>query len=115
MKTYKLKLTAISPIHIGTGEEYEPINYVIDKLDIKTADGKIIYHFDCYRINKIQEALDLGAEEYLYSGNYCFIEWSENIEDALPDNTIYIDIRRIDDNIREITIQGDERFAGIGN
>ena len=42
MKTYKLKLTAISPIHIGTGEEYEPINYVIDKLDIKTADGKII-------------------------------------------------------------------------
>lgn len=42
MKTYKLKLTAISPIHIGTGEEYEPINYVIDKLDIKTPDGKIV-------------------------------------------------------------------------
>ncbi len=42
MKTYKLKLTAISPIHIGTGEEYEPINYVIDKLDIKIADGEII-------------------------------------------------------------------------
>ncbi len=42
MKTYKVKLTAISPIHIGTGEEYEPINYVIDKVDIKTAEGKII-------------------------------------------------------------------------
>ncbi len=42
MKTYKLKLTAISPIHIGTGEDYEPINYVIDKLKIKQADGKII-------------------------------------------------------------------------
>ena len=42
MKTYKLKLTAISPIHIGTGEDYEPINYVIDKLDVKTADGKIV-------------------------------------------------------------------------
>lgn len=42
--------------------------------EYETADGNIIYHFDCYRINKIQEALDLGAEEYLYSGNYCFIE-----------------------------------------
>ncbi len=42
MQTYKLKLTAISPIHIGTGEEYEPINYVIDKMKIKQADGKII-------------------------------------------------------------------------
>ena len=42
MKTYKLKLTAISPIHIGTGEDYEPINYVIDKIDVKTAAGKII-------------------------------------------------------------------------
>jgi CRISPR-associated protein Csm5 len=42
MKTYKLKLTVISPIHIGTGEDYEPINYVIDKMDVKTADGKII-------------------------------------------------------------------------
>ena len=42
MKIYKLKLTALSPIHIGTGEDYEPINYVIDKMDIKTADGKIV-------------------------------------------------------------------------
>ncbi len=42
MKTYRVKLKAISPIHIGTGEEYEPINYVIDKIKIKTADGKIV-------------------------------------------------------------------------
>lgn len=42
MKIYKLKLTAISPIHIGTGEDYEPINYIIDKMDVKTADGKVI-------------------------------------------------------------------------
>ena len=42
MKTYNLKLTALSPIHIGTGEEYEPINYVIDKQKIKQADGKIV-------------------------------------------------------------------------
>jgi CRISPR-associated protein Csm5 len=42
MKTYKLKLTALSPIHIGTGEDYEPINYVIDKLKFKASDGKIV-------------------------------------------------------------------------
>ena len=48
--------------------------------EYETANGNIIYHFDCYRINKIQEALDLGTEEYLYSGNLCFIEWAENID-----------------------------------
>ncbi|MBD3843458.1 MAG: hypothetical protein IE909_16565, partial [Campylobacterales bacterium] len=42
MKTYKLKLTAISPIHIGTGEDYEPTNYVIDKVKVKQSDGKIV-------------------------------------------------------------------------
>lgn len=52
--------------------------------EYEAADGRIIYHFDCYRINKIQEALDLGAEEYLYSGNLCFIEWSENIALSYP-------------------------------
>ncbi len=43
-----------------------------------------IYHFDCYRLDSAQEALELGFEEYLYSGNYCFIEWPFNITDLLP-------------------------------
>src|ERR1035437_1593460 len=60
--------------------------------EYEAADGRIIYHFDCYRINKIQEALDLGAEEYLYSGNLCFIEWSENIAPILPDTVVNVDI-----------------------
>lgn len=49
-----------------------------------------IYHFDCYRLKNLQEAMDLGAEEYLYSGNYCFIEWPEMIEDLLPDDTVNV-------------------------
>ncbi|GAB1416429.1 tRNA (adenosine(37)-N6)-threonylcarbamoyltransferase complex ATPase subunit type 1 TsaE [Paludibacter sp.] len=57
-----------------------------------TNNNEIIYHFDCYRINKIQEALDLGAEEYLYSGYYCFIEWAENIAPLLPDSYINVNI-----------------------
>ena len=72
--------------------------------EYEAADGSIIYHFDCYRINKIQEALDLGAEEYLYSGNYCFIEWSENIGCVLPDNTMNVDIEETEEGIRMIVI-----------
>lgn len=72
--------------------------------EYETANGNIIYHFDCYRIQKIQEALDLGAEEYLYSGNYCFIEWSENIAPILPDYLINVDITELEDGSRSIQI-----------
>ena len=72
--------------------------------EYETSDKRIIYHFDCYRINKIQEALDLGAEEYLYSGNLCFIEWSENIAPILPDSLVNVDIEEVEDGKREIVI-----------
>ena len=51
-----------------------------------------VYHFDCYRLKDIREAIDFGAEEYLYSGNYCFIEWPEMIEALLPDDTVWVKI-----------------------
>lgn len=63
-----------------------------------------IYHFDCYRLKSIAEAVDFGAEEYLYSGNYCFIEWPDILEPLLPDDTVYIDIENIDDTTRHLTI-----------
>lgn len=72
--------------------------------EYESASGNIIYHFDCYRIQKIQEALDLGAEEYLYSGNYCFIEWSENIAPILPDYLVNVDITELQDGSRLIEI-----------
>ncbi len=72
--------------------------------EYEAADGRIIYHFDCYRINKIQEALDLGAEEYLYSGNLCFIEWSENIAPILPDSLVNVDIEEVENGKRIINI-----------
>lgn len=74
--------------------------------EYEAADGRLIYHFDCYRINKIQEALDLGAEEYLYSGNLCFIEWSENIAPILPDSLVNVDIEEMEEGKREISIHG---------
>ena len=73
--------------------------------EYEAADGRIIYHFDCYRINKIQEALDLGAEEYLYSENLCFIEWSENIAPILPDTVVNVDIEELENGKRNVTIR----------
>ncbi|MEI6754602.1 MAG: tRNA (adenosine(37)-N6)-threonylcarbamoyltransferase complex ATPase subunit type 1 TsaE [Paludibacter sp.] len=72
--------------------------------EYEAADGRIIYHFDCYRITKIQEALDLGAEEYLYSGNLCFIEWSENIAPILPCSMVNVDIEEGENGKRIINI-----------
>ena len=72
--------------------------------EYEAADGRIIYHFDCYRITRVQEALDLGAEEYLYSGNLCFIEWSENIAPLLPDTTVNVDIQEREDGGRDVVI-----------
>jgi len=72
--------------------------------EYETADGHIIYHFDCYRINKIEEALEIGIEEYLYSGNLCFIEWSENIASLLPDSVVNVDIKELDNGERNVLI-----------
>jgi len=72
--------------------------------EYEAADGRIIYHFDCYRITKTQEALDLGAEEYLYSGNLCFIEWSENMASLLPDTLVNVDIEEQEDGSRNVVI-----------
>ncbi len=58
----------------------------------KNIKGDNIYHFDFYRIKDIEEVLDLGYEEYFFSGDYCFIEWPEKIEKLLPENCVYIKI-----------------------
>jgi tRNA threonylcarbamoyladenosine biosynthesis protein TsaE len=63
-----------------------------------------IYHFDFYRLKTQTEALDMGFEEYLYSGNYCFIEWPEKIPDLLPLHYISIKISVESNNERQITV-----------
>jgi len=63
-----------------------------------------IYHFDFYRLKNQVEALDMGCEEYFYSGKYCFIEWPEKIPDLLPEHFIKIEIEVKSDNERVITL-----------
>ncbi len=65
--------------------------------------GELIYHFDFYRIKKIDEAYDMGCEDYFYSGAVCLIEWPELVEELLPGNTVWVDIRVNDDDTRTIS------------
>lgn len=70
--------------------------------EYKDGDGDSIYHFDFYRINKLEEAFDFGYEDYFYSGSLCFIEWPELVESILPENSVRIRISETDDGSRII-------------
>lgn len=67
--------------------------------------GDSVYHFDFYRIEKAEEAFDLGYEEYFYSGQYCFIEWPEKIESLLPSDCVKVYIEELPDGKREINME----------
>jgi tRNA threonylcarbamoyladenosine biosynthesis protein TsaE len=54
--------------------------------------GRLIYHFDFYRIKTLEEVYDMGYEDYFYSGDLCFIEWPELVEELLPENTVKVSI-----------------------
>jgi len=60
--------------------------------EYKTKDGDSLFHFDFYRIRKLEEVMDIGYEEYFFSGNFCFIEWPEKIEQLLPKNVVKVSI-----------------------
>jgi tRNA threonylcarbamoyladenosine biosynthesis protein TsaE len=60
--------------------------------EYSTVEGKIIYHFDFYRIKDENEALDMGFEDYLYSGNPCLIEWPEKVSSLLPKEMVKVNI-----------------------
>lgn len=62
--------------------------------------GELIYHFDCYRLEKLSDALNLGAEDYLQSGALCFIEWPEVLEEILPADTVHIELQEQEDGSR---------------
>lgn len=57
-----------------------------------TLEGRFINHFDCYRMNSIEEAYDIGYEDYFFSGDYCFVEWPGKIESLLPEDTVKVEV-----------------------
>lgn len=67
--------------------------------------AELIYHFDCYRLETIEEAEEIGVEDYFYSGALCFIEWPERVADLLPDDTVEVDVVEQEDGSRTITLK----------
>ena len=66
---------------------------------------RVIYHFDMYRIERVEEALDFGCEEYISSGELCLIEWPEKIEPLLPEDTMVVKIEILSDTERRFIIR----------
>lgn len=81
-----------------------PTFAIVNVYDVEQPQKGEVYHFDCYRLKDIREAMDFGAEEYLYSGNYCFIEWPEKIEALLPDDTVWVKIEPQENGERRLVI-----------
>lgn len=70
--------------------------------EYRSETGELIYHFDFYRIQKLEEVYDMGYEDYFYSGALCFIEWPELIEEVLPGNAVKVEIAEEEDGSRSI-------------
>ncbi|MFN3782509.1 MAG: tRNA (adenosine(37)-N6)-threonylcarbamoyltransferase complex ATPase subunit type 1 TsaE [Spirosomataceae bacterium] len=72
--------------------------------EYSTHEGETLYHFDCYRLENPSEALDLGIDEYLYSGNLCFIEWPSRIEPHWPSKYVSVSLQTINEEERILNI-----------
>ena len=81
-----------------------PTFAIVNVYDVEQPYRGEVYHFDCYRLKDIREAMDFGAEEYLYSGNYCFIEWPDMIDALLPEDTVHIKITPTENGDRILEI-----------
>ena len=72
--------------------------------EYRSDSGELIYHFDFYRINKIEEVFDFGYEDYFYSGSLCFIEWPEKVDTLLPKDTVNVYVKVQEDGSREVSL-----------
>lgn len=72
--------------------------------EYQTNTGDQIFHFDFYRIRKVEEVYDMGYEDYVYSGAVCFLEWPELIEELLPEDAVRVTLSEEEDGTRTITL-----------
>lgn len=101
------KTTFISAIVRALGVDGEatgsPSFAIVNEYGAPGRDG-VIYHFDLYRLEDVGEALDMGFEDYVYSGGLCLIEWPGIVESLLPDDTVNVEISVNDDESRTVTL-----------
>ncbi|MFK7951448.1 MAG: tRNA (adenosine(37)-N6)-threonylcarbamoyltransferase complex ATPase subunit type 1 TsaE [Ekhidna sp.] len=98
------KTTLIKKVCEMLGVEDEmssPTFSIVNEYESKS--NEIIYHFDFYRLNDLNEAYEIGTEDYLFSGNRCLLEWPEIIDPLLPDEYLKININLVGDNTRSLT------------
>ena len=98
------KTTLISRIarYLGSEDDVTSPTFAI----VNQYEGsRTIYHFDMYRIERVEDALDFGSEEYLSSGELCLVEWPEKIEPLLPDDTMVVRIEILSDDARRFVIR----------
>lgn len=90
------KTTLIAEIarRLGVKEDManSPSFAIVNEYETESDNGTpaVLYHFDCYRLETVEEAMEIGVEEYLYSGSLCLIEWPDVIADLLPEETLHV-------------------------
>lgn len=109
------KTTITSGIAQGMGNSSAVMSPTFTLVNEYRSDEIDIYHFDMYRIIGADALESTGFFDYPADDSVFIIEWAENILECLPENTIYIKFEYIDENTRKIEINGDDRFADIGN
>lgn len=98
------KTTLISRIAALLGAEDDVTSPTFAIVNQYEGSSRTIYHFDMYRIERVEEALDFGCEEYLSSGELCLVEWPEKIEPLLPDDTMVVRIDILGESERRFVI-----------
>ena len=89
--------------HLGVNDTISsPTFSLVNEYQI--TNKQLVYHFDFYRINNETEALDMGIDDYLYSGNWCFIEWAEKIQSLIPELHSVITIELLPDGNRTLKL-----------
>lgn len=99
------KTTLISRIAAYLGAQDDVTSPTFAIVNQYEGSERTIYHFDMYRIERIEEALDFGCEEYFASGELCLVEWPEKIETLLPDDTMVVRIEILSDSERRFVIR----------
>lgn len=93
--------------HLGVKEKIQSPTYaLINEYSFESEKGQVcaIYHMDLYRLKSLEEAIDIGIEDYLYNDNWCFIEWPDLIKEIWPTEYVVVDLKLNSDNSRQITL-----------
>ena len=109
----KTTITRGISVGLGLGDEVTSPTFAL--VNEYAGEKLTLYHFDMYRITSAEDLETCGFYDFMNERSVIAAEWSENIADELPDDAIYIDIARVSDEVREITITGDERFEALGD